>query len=162
MPIPLYLDAARMGRMSPSTRLALQEFVRFAGEYGATLYFDDFLKNGFRALPGGLQESHAGLSSWRGMGEFQESLSALVGLGKNRLPLLANRTANLVKLGAKTLFAGRRRVLMSDLTWPGYAEIMRKKSAWHGSQLAPSRRHPAGSDQSGRTCRTRRRRHFPL
>ena len=43
MPIPLYLDAARMGRMSPSTRSALQEFVRFAGEYGGTLYFDNFL-----------------------------------------------------------------------------------------------------------------------
>ncbi len=124
-----------MGQMSPSTRWALQEFVRFAGEYGATLYFDDFLKNGFRALPSGLQQTHAGLSSWRGMGEFQESLSALVGLGKNRLPLLANRTANLVKLAAKALFADRRRVLMSDLTWPSYAEIMRKESARHGSQL---------------------------
>lgn len=129
MPIPLYLDAARMGRMSPSTRLALQEFVRFAGEYGGTLYFDDFLRQGFSALPDHLRRIHFGLTSWQGIEDLLGTLNARVSQTSGPLPLLANRTANLVRLAAKSLFARGRRVLVTDLIWPSYERILRKESA---------------------------------
>ncbi|MBI3823649.1 MAG: aminotransferase class V-fold PLP-dependent enzyme [Planctomycetes bacterium] len=135
MPIPLYLDAARMGRMSPSTRSALQEFVRFAGEYGGTLYFDDFLRHGFSALPDQLRRIHPGLTSWQGIQELLETLNAHAGQSSLHLPLLANRTANLVRLAAKSLFAGGRRVLVTDLIWPSYARILRKESAKAGAHI---------------------------
>ena len=51
MPSTLYLDAARMGLMTTSARLALQDFVRLAGEISCTLYFDEFLR---QSVPGGL------------------------------------------------------------------------------------------------------------
>ena len=124
-----------MGQMSPSTRLALQEFVRFAGEYGGTLYFEDFLKNGFGSLPSSIQSIHPHLYSWRGLCRFEAMLSRSVGAIHDYLPLLASRTAYLVKLAGRVLFEGGRRSLMTDLSWPSYASIFQRECGRHAGQL---------------------------
>ena len=60
MPSTLYLDAARMGQMTPSAQWALHDFVRVAGEVGCTLYFERFFKDGFSAWPAKLSNAISG------------------------------------------------------------------------------------------------------
>ena len=49
MPLRLYLDTARLGRMSPRAQRAQFDFVRLAVEEGCTLYWERFLRHGFAA-----------------------------------------------------------------------------------------------------------------
>ena len=125
MPSMLYLDAARMGRMAPTAQLAMQDFVRVAGEEGCTLYFERFFKDGFSALPADLQARLPGLNLWGGVAELKAVLAAFVGLSRVCRPYLAGRSTNLMKLAARFLFRGGKRILTTDLTWPSYAKILK-------------------------------------
>ena len=60
MPARLYLDTARLGRMSPRAQRAQIDFVRLAGEEGCTLYWERFLRDGF----GDLAPTHATALPW--------------------------------------------------------------------------------------------------
>lgn len=122
----LYLDAARMGRMAPTAQLALREFVRVAGEEGCTLYFEKFLRDGFSAWPSHLQLRYPGLRSWAGIAELRAALAELAGLPSDSPPLLASRSANLAKLAARLLFRNGGSVLVTDLIWPSYADILQR------------------------------------
>ena len=51
MATSLYLDTARLGRMSRGAQLALFDFVRLAGEEAGSLYFDEFLRHGSTSWP---------------------------------------------------------------------------------------------------------------
>jgi selenocysteine lyase/cysteine desulfurase len=134
MPSTLYLDAARMGRMAPSAQLAMQDFVRLAGEEGCTLYFERFFKDGFSALLPDLRARLPGLNLWRGVAELKAALAAFVGLSPDCRPYLAGRSTNLMKLAARFLFRGGKRILSTDLTWPSYAKILnRERSRTNGS-----------------------------
>jgi hypothetical protein len=81
MPLSLYLDAARMGLMTPSAQLALQDFVRYQGENGCTLYFEQFLKEGWDAWDFSAKQRFAGLRAWRGIREFMQSLKQVATSG---------------------------------------------------------------------------------
>src|SRR5262249_20807840 len=124
----LYLDAARMGQMAPSAQWALHDFVRLAGEEGCTLYFEQFLKSGFAALPIGHQKRIPGLRCWGGLDELKAALADFAGLPVGSRPLVAGRSANLMKLGAKLLFERGKRVLVTDLTWPSYWRILEREA----------------------------------
>ena len=76
----LYLDTARLGRMSPRAQRAQFDFVRLAGEEGCTLYWERFLRDGFRAWPRRIQQRYAELSDWRGIHELKHSLATLAGV----------------------------------------------------------------------------------
>jgi hypothetical protein len=124
MPQALYLDAARMGRMTPSTQRALQAFVRLAGEKGCTLYFERFLKDGYR--PGRDPED---LKVWQGIRELKQTLSAVAGAAVDSpLTLLAGRAANLVRMAARFLFRHCKCVLVTDLTWPSYFRTLLREA----------------------------------
>src|SRR5262249_61064228 len=124
----LYLDAARMGQMAPSAQWALHDFVRLAGEEGCTLYFEQFLKSGFAALPIGHQKRIPGLRCWGGLDEMKAALADFAGLPVGSRPLIAGRSTNLMKLAAKVLFQAGRRVLVTDLTWPSYLKILKREA----------------------------------
>ena len=128
MPSMLYLDAARMGRMAPTAQLALQDFVRVAGEEGCTLYFEHFLKSGFSALPGRHQQRYPGLQCWGGLDEMKAALADFAGLPIGSRPLIAGRSANLMKLVAKLLCRSGKRLLITDLTWPSYQKILEREA----------------------------------
>ena len=113
--------------MAPSAQLALQDFVRFAGEEGCTLYFERFFKDGFSALPADFQARLPGLHLWGGVAELKAALAAFVGLSPVSRPYLAGRSTNLMKLAARFLFRGGRRILTTDLTWPSYAKILKRE-----------------------------------
>jgi aspartate aminotransferase-like enzyme len=128
MPSTLYLDAARMGQMTPSAQWALQDFVRVAGEEGCTLYFERFFQDGFSAWPASYQKQFAGLRSWGGVAELKAALATFAGLPTDSRPLLAGRSTNLMKLAANVLFRGGKRVLVTDLTWPSYEKILKREA----------------------------------
>jgi hypothetical protein len=128
MPSMVYLDAARMGRMAPTAQWALQDFVRVAGEEGCTLYFENFLKSGFSALPTRHQQCYPGLRCWGGLDEMKAALAAFAGVPVGSRPLMAGRSANLMKLVANLLCRGGKRVLITDLTWPSYQKILEREA----------------------------------
>jgi Aminotransferase class-V len=126
MPSTLYLDAARMGQMTPSAQWALHNFVRLAGEEGCTLYFERFLKEGFAVWPAYLQARFPGLRWWGGITELKTALTNYVGLTPETPTLLAGRSTNLLKLAARRLFHGGKSVLVADLVWPSYRRVLKR------------------------------------
>ena len=128
MPSTLYLDAARMGQMTPSAQWALQDFVRVAGDEGCTLYFERFFKEGFSAWPASFQTRFPGLRSWGGIVELKKTLAGYVGLAPESRTLLAGRSTNLMKLAARLLFRGGLPVLVTDLAWPSYQRILKREA----------------------------------
>ncbi|MBX9681620.1 MAG: aminotransferase class V-fold PLP-dependent enzyme [Gemmataceae bacterium] len=112
--------------MAPTAQLALRDFVRVAGEEGCTLYFEQFLRDGFSAWPSHLQSRYPGLRSWAGLAELKAALAEFAGLPSDSPPLLAGRSANLAKLAARQLFRKGGTVLVTDLIWPSYADILQR------------------------------------
>lgn len=114
--------------MAPSAQWALHDFVRLAGEEGCTLYFEQFLKSGFSALRATHQERYPGLRCWCGLDELKAALADFAGLPVGSRPIVAGRTANLMKLTAKLLFQAGQRILITDLTWPSYQRILEREA----------------------------------
>jgi Aminotransferase class-V len=119
----LYLDTARLGRMSQSARQAQQACAELAAEEGGSAYFDDFLRSGAAADALTLSR-FVSLTGWQGTGFLKESLRTLAKSVPDLPVLLANRSAQLMKLAARLLFLPCRNVLVTDLGWPGYHEIL--------------------------------------
>src|SRR5262249_40526094 len=82
----LYLDTARLGRMSPSARRAHQDFVAMAGEEGGSLYFDRFLQVGASSLDPG---RYPGLAGWHGIAALKRCLRGLAGASPQSPVLIA-------------------------------------------------------------------------
>lgn len=120
----LYLDTARLGLMSRSAQQAHRDFVRFCGEEGCSLYFDQLLCDGFHTWPGRLRHQYSGMRHWRSVAELKQCLRQGAGVGDHRRVFLANRSAQLMRLAARLLFQRCRRVLVTDLGWPSYQQIL--------------------------------------
>ena len=99
MPVRLYLDTARLGRMSRRAQRAQIDFVRLAGEEGCTLYWDRFLRDGFDAWPRRMRRRYPGLSDWQGIQHLKASLAELTGVAD----------PSRVRAGARLSNATRRR-----------------------------------------------------
>jgi len=69
------------------------------------------------------------------VGELKRALRRLVGAADDCRVLLANRSAQLMRLAARALFRRCRNVLATDLTWPGYMKILRFEGRLAGSQI---------------------------
>lgn len=117
----LYFDTARLGRMPPSAKRAQRDFVEFAATEGASPCFDTLLRSG---LNENAADRFPGLNGWKGIGHFKNCLRSLAN-GLPDLPVLvASRSALLMKLAGRLLFQRCRNVLISDLGWPGYHDIL--------------------------------------
>jgi selenocysteine lyase/cysteine desulfurase len=131
----LYLDTARLGRLSPGAAAALRDFVALASDEGAGLYFDRFLSTGLTTCPKPFASRYQGLSVWHGVGELKRSLRSLVD-GQSELPtLLATRSASLVRFAGRLLFHPCRNVLVTDLDWPPWAAVVAAEAARAGRTL---------------------------
>jgi selenocysteine lyase/cysteine desulfurase len=131
----LYLDNARLGLMSRSAQLMEHAFVRLAGEGTLTLYFSEWLRDGMEVLPHGLQRRFSGLSAWQGIGHLKRNLRQLAGAASDSRVLVANRSAQLMKLAAKLLFERCHNVLTTDLSWPCYQRILETEARRTGRQV---------------------------
>ena len=120
----LYFDTARLGRMSPRACRASIDFARLSFEHGSTLYSDDFLRFGSRCLSDSQLGCYPGLDDWQGPEQLRRRLSSLAKLPIGLQTIFASRSANLMKLAAKFLFRRCRRVMITDLTWPAYENIL--------------------------------------
>lgn len=120
----LYLDTARLGRMSAGARRAVHAFTDLVGEEGGSLYSDRFLRHGLASCPPSFGDRYPGLAGWGGVGELKAALRSLAGLPPGLPVLLAHRSAELMRLAARLLFHPCRNVLVTDLGWPGYHDIL--------------------------------------
>lgn len=123
----LYLDTARLGQMSPTAQRAQADFARYAGEVGAAISLDEFLQQGASATSPEFLDRYPGLASWQGVATLKHSLRRLAGL-EDQLPmLLAARSAQLMKLAAILLCRSCRNILISDLGWPPYHQLLQSE-----------------------------------
>ena len=135
MPELLYLDTARLGRMSPGAAAAHRDFVALAGDEGGGLYFDRFLANGFRDCPGSFPTRYPGLASWHGVGGLKADLRELAGCAPDSPLLLASRSTALMRFAARLLYHPCRNVLTTDLDWPPYKAVLTAEAAASGRTL---------------------------
>ena len=135
MKIPLYLDTARLGLMAPNVQEAMHSLAQLASIDGLSSRFDDFLHGGYHAWPISLQKQYPGLSDWRGVQELKKALRELVGLSNEKPVFLASRSISLMKVAARLLFQRCRRVLVTDLEWPGYLDILRQERQRVGVEI---------------------------
>jgi selenocysteine lyase/cysteine desulfurase len=110
--------------MSPRAQAAHRDYARLAGAEGGSLFFERFLRRGVDADPATVEKRYPGLAGWRGVGSLKHALRSLAG-GHPDLPVLvANRSAQLMKLAARLLFHPCRNVLVTDLGWPAYHAVL--------------------------------------
>jgi hypothetical protein len=124
MPTSLYLDTARLGRMCPEAHAAARDFARLASEEGCSLYFEHFLRWGFTALPPTLARRYPGLAFWAGVPAFKNDLKTVLCLPRQRQVLVANRSAQLVRLAARLLCRRCENILITDMEWPAYIKAL--------------------------------------
>lgn len=125
--MPLYLDTARLGQMSPRACRAAVDFARFSSEHGCSLYLSQLLADGHGSWPGPLGRAYPGLDHWQGVTELGERIKRLLGANAGSEVVLAGRSATLMRLASRLLCGPCRRVLVSDLTWPSYARIFEQE-----------------------------------
>lgn len=138
---PLYLDTARLGRLTPMAEQASIDFARFAAEVGCPSYFECFLRDGEAALPVDVRNEFPALSLWQGIGSLKKRLRRLIGTSDELPVLLANRTAQLMKFAARVLFRPCRNVLTLDATWPTYREILESERRRASREISTSHVH---------------------
>jgi hypothetical protein len=74
----VYWDWARLGPMSPAAQRAQLDFVRLVAEEPSSLYFEQFLRDGFHAWPDSYQRRFPGLDTWPGVSGLKYRLLDLV------------------------------------------------------------------------------------
>lgn len=120
----LYLDTARLGPMCRQAQAADRDFARLAGEEAGSVYFEQFFKWGFTCLPRSMARRFPGLSSWSGIDGFKRDLTGVLAVPPDTRILIANRSAELVRLAARALFSRCQRVMTTDMLWPAYRRIL--------------------------------------
>ena len=138
---PLYLDTARLGQMSPKACRASIDFSRFAAEHGCDLHLSQLLMHGFDRWPKWLRDSYSGLCDWQGVSGLKNRLRTLSQSNEDSKVALASRSSSLMRLAAKLISGPCRNVLVTDLTWPVYGEILEqeRKSASFRMTVCPVR-----------------------
>lgn len=131
----LYLDTARLGRMCPEAQAADRDFARIAGEEGCSLYFEQFLRWGYTALPPSLGRRYPGLSFWAGVTAFKNDLKTVLCLPRQRRTLVASRSAQLVRLAARLLCDRCENILVTDMEWPAYMKALAAECQRKGRRL---------------------------
>jgi len=135
MPTCLYLDTARLGRMCPEAQAADHDFARLASEEGCSLYFEQFLRWGYSSLPPSLGRRYPALSFWAGVSAFKRDLKTVLAIDRRRQVLVANRSAQLVRLAARALCRRCENILVTDMEWPAYMAILEAECQRAGRTL---------------------------
>lgn len=131
----LYLDTARLGRMCPEAQAADHDFAQFASEEGCSLYFEQFLRWGYTALPPSLGRRYPGLSFWAGVTAFKNDLKTVLCLPRKRKTLVAGRSAQVVRMAARLLCDRCENILVTDMEWPAYMKALAAESQRRGRRI---------------------------
>ncbi len=122
--------------MWPEALNASFDFARFAHEHGSTLYFSQFLREGFSSWPLELQNQYPGLADWEGVSKFHNRLRELAEVEETQPVFVASRSTFLMQCGARLLTGPCRNVMITDCTWPAYAKILREQCELSQIQLS--------------------------
>jgi len=118
----LYLDTARLGLVSPSAKRALIAALEFNQAFGAGAYFDELLISGTGDIT--RANEFKGLELWPGVEAFSDDMKKTL-FGSNQGDLVfASKTSSLMSLAANLLFSRCSRVLVTDLNWQPYDNIL--------------------------------------
>lgn len=133
MPRPIYLDTARLGKVSP-TALAIQtDYLRFSATEGSAHALRDLLSG--NAWPAAWQRRYPFLTQWRGISALKERLREIVGAPELSAVMLANRPQALMLLAAHLLVRNCACILTTDLAWPPFQAILRKVAMQAGRHV---------------------------
>ena len=134
LPTKLYLDTARLGQTSPSALQAQIDFARLTAEDPSSLYFEKFLRDGVDACPE-IADRFPGLAHWHGIADLKRRLASMAGDPDQLRVLLANRSAELMRLAARCQFQVCRNVLVTDLSWPNWLAILKEEATRAGGRV---------------------------
>lgn len=121
--------------MSPAAQRTQLDFVRLAAEEPSSLYFEQFLRDGFGGWPASYQRRFPGLSTWQGVSGLKQSLRRLAHAPDDGRVLLASRSLSLVHLAASCQFRVCRNVLATDLSWPTYQQAVGRQASRTGRRI---------------------------
>ena len=130
-----YLDTARLGQMTPAAKDAQLDFVRLSAEEPSSLYFEQFLRDGFSAWPAAYQERFPGLRTWTGVSGLKQSIRRLTHAPDDWQVLFANRSLSLIHLATRCLFRACRNVMVTDLSWPTYLHAIEHQASRTGNRV---------------------------
>ncbi|MDZ4683996.1 MAG: aminotransferase class V-fold PLP-dependent enzyme [Planctomycetaceae bacterium] len=114
--------------MSPAAQRAQFDFVRLAAEEPSSLYFEQFLRDGFAAWPSSYQSQFPGLSTWQGIAGLKRSLRTLAGAPDDWKVLLASQSLSLAWLATRSMFRVCGNVMTTDLSWPTYQHAIEQRA----------------------------------
>ncbi len=126
MPSCLYLDTARMGKVSPTAMAIQTDYLRFSAERGCSDAIRNLLLRGGKDWSPKLRRRYPVLTGWHGVGPLKERLGRIAGAGRQSKVMLASRTHALMTLASYLLFGNCETVLTVDLAWPAYQEILKQ------------------------------------
>ena len=131
----IHLDTARIGRLRPDSLDALQSFSRFLAAHGRIPKFSSVFRDGFAALPAGLQDEFPKLKFWRGLQAFQDSISLIAVGNPSPLVIFSAQSTALMVFAAHVLARGARRILCTDLEFPLLQQAIRSIQEQYGGSL---------------------------
>ena len=112
----LYLDTARVGRMTIGAQRACGKAVELA-QSDPQLIYQAIINPG----------ANSGVTLWTGLDGISSSIRKFTDCPDNRKLVTASNSASLVKLAARSLFLVSRRLLVTDLIWPNHLEELKKE-----------------------------------
>jgi hypothetical protein len=139
LPTTLYLDTARLGRISPSAQQTHLDFVRLAAEEPSSLYFEEFLRSGFSAWPDHYQHRFPTLSRWPGIAGLKRQLNRFAEASDSGRVVIASRSAALMTLAARVLCKTCRNIFTTDFSWPTYQNILLHEANRFGDRVHVAR-----------------------
>ena len=135
MPTSLYLDTARFGRTRRYAWYAQQHFLRLCAEEGAPPTSWSCFADGYTGWSEALRRRYRGLADWPGVTGLKEAVRRLAGAPGGSEVLVSQRSAVLMRLAARAVSLRCRRVLHTDLEWPGYRELLQAEQARGGGEV---------------------------
>lgn len=130
----LYLDTARLGQACPEALQAQHDFNRLSAD-DPSMYCEAFFREGARGWPDARLNEYPAFGSWEGIEPFKQQIAGRFAAETSHDLFLASRSAQLVRVAARTLFRTCRNVLTSDLNWPHWQAIVAEEAARSRQQV---------------------------
>lgn len=130
----LYLDTARLGLMSPTTRLACRMYAELVASEGCSAAFEEFLWHGSDVWPARQHRETPALSLWRGPDELKRQLANIAGVQDAKV-FLASRSQALMRVAISILCEQCSTILTTDSEWPAYARILDEEASRHDVEI---------------------------
>ncbi|WP_145210915.1 hypothetical protein [Planctomycetes bacterium TBK1r] len=144
----IYLDTARLGQACPQASQAQLDFCRLSAE-DPSMYCEQFFRDGTVDWSEDKRLVFPSLAHWHGLRTFKTQIARRFGVSSPEFVLLANRSAQLVRLAARLMFRKCRNVLTTDLNWPSWQNIVCDEAVRCGQRLTNSQITPlVFSDQA--------------